>query len=373
MSLSPAQRVQQIKEIVRRLSAEEWPLMDVTLRQFSLPTSDGWHGNKDAYIVEMIEHATDEVLTDLAGHLGFVLDEPTTRIELAFWRRGYFRLFISHLAKHRKEAAALQEKLTGFAVTSFVAHNDIAPSAEWQNEIEAALATADCLVAMLHPGFHASKWTDQEIGYAMGRSLPVFSVRLGEDPYGFIGRFQAFQGTGKDAADLATELFDVLGTHKQTRRRIAEALLLRLEESDSFSQAKSNMGLLEKATYWHPSFAERLRLAARTNGQIQGPSAYLHVSSNWSTTVVPSASDLLPVDSRTRPARAAMRLCHDGSRSQSVTSTIPGCRTRDVAAPARGRARSRARGRDPGRQEVRRHWRRARRPQGETEEEILAI
>jgi nucleoside 2-deoxyribosyltransferase len=218
----------------------------------------------------MIEGGTDDVLTSLAGHLGFTLERRPDRLEPTFWRKGYFRLFVSHLAEFREEAASLQEQLTGCGVSAFVAHNDIAPSAEWQNEIEAALATADCLVALLRPGFHASKWTDQEVGYAMGRSLPVFSVRLGEDPYGFIGRFQAFQGSKKDAATLATEVFEVLVKHKQTSRRMTEALVLRMEESDSFAQAKSNIGRLEQAIYWHPSFNERLKTARETNSQIQG-------------------------------------------------------------------------------------------------------
>lgn len=270
MSLGPSERVQLIKEIGRRLAVEEWPLIDVTLRQFDLSTSDEWRGTKDAYVIRMIEDGTTEVLTSLAGHLGFTLERRPDRPEPTFWKKGHLRLFVSHLAEFREEAASLQEQLTDCGVSAFVAHNDIAPSAEWQNEIEAALATADCLVALLRPGFHASKWTDQEVGYAMGRSLPVFSVRLGEDPYGFIGRFQAFQGQKKNAAALATEIFDVLVNHKQTSRQMTEALVLRMEESDSFAQAKGNIGRLERAIYWHPSFNDRLETARKENSQIQG-------------------------------------------------------------------------------------------------------
>jgi len=39
----------------------------------------------------------------------------------------------------------------------------------------------------------------------MGRGFPTFAVRFGEDPYGFIGRFQAFNGTAKQAIVLARE------------------------------------------------------------------------------------------------------------------------------------------------------------------------
>lgn len=270
MALDPSQRVRLIKEIVRRLSSEEWPLIDVTLRQFSLPWSDGWQGNRDSYVAAMVEKAADNVLVSLARHAGFELEEEPPRIDPAFWRQGYLRVFVSHLAEHRDVAAALQEHLAALGISGFVAHNDIEPTTEWQTEIEMALATADCLIALLHPGFHASKWTDQEVGYAMGRHLPVFSVRLGEDPYGFIGRFQAFQGGEKSPNLLAREIFDVLVKHKQTRRRLAEALVQRLEVAHSFADAKTSIALLENATYWHLSFAARLRLALDTNSQVKG-------------------------------------------------------------------------------------------------------
>jgi hypothetical protein len=127
-------------------------------------------------------------------HLEFVQAKST--VEPKCWTPGYCRLFISHLAKHREEAGRLQESLREDGICSFVAHNDIEPTLEWQAEIEKALATCDAMVALLREGFHASKWTDQEIGYAMGRDRQVIAVKLGEDPYGFIGRFQAISGSG---------------------------------------------------------------------------------------------------------------------------------------------------------------------------------
>ena len=76
----------------------------------------------------------------------------------------------------------VQEALWAYSISAFVAHNDIEPTQEWQTEIETALATCHALVAMLRAGFHGSNWTDQEVGFAMGRGVPVFSVRFGEIP-----------------------------------------------------------------------------------------------------------------------------------------------------------------------------------------------
>lgn len=67
-----------------------------------------------------------------------------------------FRLFISHISKHKKIATRLKDALDPFAVAGFVAHEDIHPTARWQAEIERGLATMDALVAILTPGFRDS-------------------------------------------------------------------------------------------------------------------------------------------------------------------------------------------------------------------------
>ena len=157
-----------------------------------------------------------------------------------------------------------------FGISSFVAHTDIEPTKEWQTQIETALATSDALVALLHPDFHASNWTDQEIGFAMGRGIPVFSVRFGQDPYGFIGRFQAFQGNDKKAGELALELFNTYRKHKQTQHRMAEILVGLLEKSVSYADTKIRLVYLEELEVWDPSFSTRIASALDNNGQISG-------------------------------------------------------------------------------------------------------
>ncbi|HWX15924.1 MAG TPA: toll/interleukin-1 receptor domain-containing protein [Chthoniobacterales bacterium] len=259
-----------IKEIASRLSAEEWPLVDLTLDQFSLPTSDMWSGgNKYAYVVEMLKGAHDPQLIELGQHVGFQFEEAgPQRIDPPFWRKGMLRLFISHLAVERDFAAELQQALLQYGISAFVAHNDIEPTSEWQAQIETALATSDALVALLHKDFHASNWADQEIGFAMGRGIPVFAVRFAYAPYGFIARFQAFNGNNKAAMDLAKELFDAYRTSKQTQRKMSEILIGLFEESSSFAKAKEHIGYLEELTDWEPSFSTRIRSAAKINSQI---------------------------------------------------------------------------------------------------------
>ena len=270
MALNPSDRIKIITEASRRLAGEEWPLIDLTLSQFGLPTTDTWSGEKDAYVIEMASKATDDVLITLAHHIGFEVSTPEPGIDPPFWKDNNVRIFLSHLSANREFAAELQEAMDEYGLTAFVAHNDIEPTTEWQNEIETALSTCEVLVALLHHGFKESNWTDQEVGFAMGRGLPIYSVRYDQDPYGFIGRFQAFNGNGKNADVLAKEIFDVLRQHKQTQRRMAEILVSRFESSYSFQNAKSNIGLLEELETWNRSYSERIEKAIDNNSQIEG-------------------------------------------------------------------------------------------------------
>jgi hypothetical protein len=269
MALTASQRVSYLKEIGGRLGAEEWPLIDVTLSQFELPTNNEWGQDKVSYVMEMAKRASDTVLTELAQHVGYLIEETLRPgIDPPFWRPRMFRLFVSHLASERKLVGQLQEAFLPYGISAFVAHNDIEPTLEWQSQIEAALATSDSLVALLHPKFHESKWTDQEIGFAMGRGLPVFAVHFGQDPYGFIGRFQAFAGGNRTTTELAHQLFDGYRKNKQTQKRMAEVLVSLFEESTSFATAKERISYLEDLEVWDASFVPRVKAAVNSNSQI---------------------------------------------------------------------------------------------------------
>jgi TIR domain len=245
--------------------------VDVTLKQFSLPRTNEWSGSKAAYVLQMTNDAPDQTLVDLARHVGFEIEDGSApTIDPPYWRKGMLRVFVSHLATERVFAGRLQEALLEFAISTFIAHNDIEPTQEWQIQIETALATCDALVALLHDGFHESKWTDQEIGFAMGRGVPTFSVRCGQDPYGFIGRFQAFNGHKKSAAALARELFDAYRRNKLTQRRMGEVIIGLFEESSSFAAAKERIGYIEELDTWQAEFSKRIRSAAKANSQISG-------------------------------------------------------------------------------------------------------
>lgn len=266
--MEPTKRIAAIIEIGRRLGTEKWTLIDLTLRQFGQQTYDAWQGTREDYVMSVLENANDDVLRAIGAHVELDIDGGRSVVGPKFWRDGYLRLFISHLAAHRKFASDLQTALQRYAISSFVAHNDIEPTREWIDEIEAAMASCDAALALMHPEFHYSPWVDQELGFVMGRGVPMLTARLGQDPYGFLGRFQALKCVREDYNVLADEIFGVLVTHKSTKARMSGALVTRLESSEDFAAAKANVGVLERVTYWDAALTARCRQAVATNNQV---------------------------------------------------------------------------------------------------------
>lgn len=266
MTLSKSKKVKLTKNIVLALADEEWVMIDFTLKQFGLPITDDWTGDKKAYLVEMLSGADDDSLRELAAHCDG--DDDAATAELPYWKPGKLRVFLSHLSAKKEKASELQTALEANGMCSFVAHKDIHPTAEWQAEIETALQTCDLLIALVYPKFHDSDWCDQEIGWALGRGIPVFTIRLGSDPKGFVSRFQAFTGNGKTAEAIGEEILDAAITHKVLQEKIAEAIVTMFVESAHFHEAKSRIAKLEKLNYWDTSFSKRIKKAVKENYEI---------------------------------------------------------------------------------------------------------
>jgi TIR domain-containing protein len=198
----------------------------------------------------------------------------------AIWQDSKIRLFVSHVSSARAEIGDIAEVLDRFGFSTFVAHADIEPTREWSSVIEEALTTCDVLVAFLTKDFHASLWTDQEVGWAMGRGALVVPVDVGATPYGFIGRYQALRSSLSstwESAELVTRATAVAVFDGQ--RAIAERLTTLMpdviakafELTPSFDLGRFNFALVELVPphLWNEELLVRLQLAAEANGQLR--------------------------------------------------------------------------------------------------------
>lgn len=168
------------------------------------------HDIQNEYIEEVfLEMQEGSEVLDWRKESGLLLPNKraiSAPITKRIWGDKGFRVFLSHKTEVKNETAKLKAKLKLFGISCFVAHEDIDPTQEWQTEIENALNTMDSFIALLTDSFHDSNWTDQEVGFAFGRGVPIISVRLERDPYGFIGKFQALSSSWIEAPDKIVQI-----------------------------------------------------------------------------------------------------------------------------------------------------------------------
>jgi hypothetical protein len=187
----------------------------------------------------------------------------------SFWQPGCFRLFISHTAAHKESAHRLKEGLAQYHVAAFVAHDDIEPAKEWEAEIERALRTTDALAAIITADFVASRWCDQEVGYALGRGklvLPLCKDAL--IPHGFLGKYQGCKAQGMLAVDVAEMVYNLLLNNELTSRRMTDAIVDRMATSPTFDTTRRTMKLLEKLPRLSDSQVTKLIQASESNSQV---------------------------------------------------------------------------------------------------------
>ncbi len=268
--VEPGEKINLIQAIRSSLllKQDNWDDLDLVLDTFGFPISDqGNWGTMSSYITWSLQQGEDDRLKRLHDFVrAEVIDRPVgVEAQRRIWGDDGFRLFISHLASQASYLKQVKEGLASLGISAFIAHYDIKPSREWEDEILNALNSCEALAAVLHTGFHDSPWTDQEVGYALGRGLLVVPVMFGEPPKGFLNRFQAIRDAGAlKPFELAVQLLDCLVGNEQTAGALAPHLVTRFEREQTGTRAESFLQRLERIRPLPESLLERLDRAQRT-------------------------------------------------------------------------------------------------------------
>ena len=204
--------------------------------------------SKRVYVEELLRYVGDDIVLKIAEELEITQDSYSLHSEnINFWKQGYLKLFISHLAKHKDKAKYLQEVLAVYGISAFVAHEDIEASKEWQNEIEKALHTMEAMTVILTEDIIKSEWCDQEIGFAVGKSTFIIPIQYGIVPYGFIGKYQAIQGQGKTVGGVALSIYNAIIVNQKTRDKMLNILTVLISISTKIDLAEKRLKILSKA------------------------------------------------------------------------------------------------------------------------------
>jgi hypothetical protein len=156
-------------------------------------------------------------------HFEYKDDEPISQRvdEVAvkrIWQPNNVKLFVSHRDHDKTHVHNLARHLEKYGISSFIAHISIEPDEQWQSEFEKALMSMDAMLAFITDDFFKSAWTNQEVGYAIAKGIPVISLKIGKtDPQGFIQSRQALKGSLQHLDKSAAPIF------KTVKKRLAHS------------------------------------------------------------------------------------------------------------------------------------------------------
>lgn len=179
------------------------------------------------------------------------------------------RLFVSHLALKKTQAHSIKDALEPHGISAFVAHDSIEPHEDWQLEIESALESMHAMLALITADFFKSAWTNQEIGYAISRGIPIISLACeGLDPQGFIRNRQAIRGNLDEIQASKHDVLDVLRKRLYRHEVWKEMVITRFCGSGSFASAGEWFDKLKQLDNISSADGDRLIKAFNDNDRV---------------------------------------------------------------------------------------------------------
>lgn len=184
------------------------------------------------------------------------------------------RIFISHSSFDKIIAGRVKYTLeTFFGFEVFVAHEDIEPASVWDEKILEELEATDIVIALFTENFKASKFADQECGYALALKKYIIPIKISTDPYGFLGRLQALQfKLYADEIihwiDFCKKLVKVISDHEPFSEKIVDLQIKALKNSYNFDTTKKIVRLLREVISFTEAQVNDILKAYLTNNQV---------------------------------------------------------------------------------------------------------
>jgi hypothetical protein len=248
MTLQPRERVRMIRQMVAEIDDDrEWSVtdLDILLQQFGLGTLelDNW-ASRTAEFARAVGEASDDALREVyAIVMAIEPDDVTAAVAVpsdhGLWQGGQLRLFLSHSALHKDFVGAISRELAVVGVHGFVAHDTMEVEKPWQSQIEIALRTAEAFVGLVHPAFNDSPWCQQEVGWAKGRGLPEYFVRIVANPVAFAAATQWPSGFDRSAKEIANDILSWLERSTSFSNVIVDGLIHSLREAGDYYSAEA--------------------------------------------------------------------------------------------------------------------------------------
>ncbi len=194
------------------------------------------------------------------------------------------RMFFSYSIDDKKIVGMLKEQLEYMGFETFLAHEDLEPCVEWQEEIKKNLNMCDIFIPLLTENFKKSDWTNQEIGLAIAADKFIIPLQVDFPPYGFIGKIQGLkidtyylrnedvQTVRNHLKDIAIKIFQTIRTKSKFKADMKDFILYKFINSASYNEGIARAKLLEDFSNFTPLELSQILKATKNNNQIHEPS-----------------------------------------------------------------------------------------------------
>lgn len=179
------------------------------------------------------------------------------------------RVFLSYSSKDKKLVGDIKQSLESLGFEVFLAHEDIEPSLEWQEEIIKNLRTCDIFIPIVNENYKKSNWTDQESGFAVALEKLVVPIDVGLVPYGFIGKYQALK-LGDNIQNSCRKVKSIVRTHHRFKEFLDNNSVKAFVDSTSFNEANRRVEGIEILEPFTPSQINEIVKGYLSNDQVRG-------------------------------------------------------------------------------------------------------
>jgi hypothetical protein len=185
--------------------------------------------------------------------------------------------FVSYSHRDKKLAGLIKEKLDFCGFETFLAHDDLKPSVEWQKTIVRRLKDCQVFLPLLTDSFPKSSWTDQETGMAVALGKIVVPMKVTINPYGFISKIQAqsfadaVDGKSIDESAISRACWKIVKTLAENMKvgsAVKDGMITAFGRSRTFAEAAENAKQIEALEPFTQSQMNEIVRHAGSNSQI---------------------------------------------------------------------------------------------------------
>jgi hypothetical protein len=264
--MNKSTRIRLIQQIRDAMNSMPWDDTDLILEVYGFGAMP--EGPDGFTLVQWLQNGSDAELLalghtlDVTAAAGVADEAPEPLPPQAL------SIFASHLSTHRAFLGDVETAMKAYGVQLFVAHDSIPIDAEWEPEIASALQTCHAGAAFLHQGFHDSYYCMQEIGWLLGRAVPIARLIFTEPPKGLLGSRQGINVRAMDAEAVAAAIVDYALTKSELFPMLGTSLVRAMGSSTHFKQTDRVWTRLRTISELTEAQCEVLIEAAERNSQV---------------------------------------------------------------------------------------------------------